>query len=143
MVDFKKHLDHIHKIFNSFEHIVSSDRSWFTLLKLLYWFGHLSIWNNLFSKRCFFMVWFLLYWTMPLYGVIFTWALSHKALLEKQPLHQWQLKFSQNVKLCKEAYIWKWLFSFLNQRHCLVNGLVSLHHKFFQAGKVEYSSLKH
>ena len=41
-----KYLTHIHKIFISFEHIVSSDRSWFTLLNYL----RLDTWNNLFIK---------------------------------------------------------------------------------------------
>ena len=29
----------------------------------------------------------LMYWTMALYGLIFTWTLQHKTLLKNQPRH--------------------------------------------------------
>ena len=48
---------------------------------------------------------------LSLYGLIFT-VLDFGYI--------WP-RFSQNLKLCKQAYIWKRLCSFLIQPHCMVN----------------------
>ena len=47
-----------------------------------------------------------------------------------------------NLKLCKQAYIWKQLYEFLNWLQYMVNWPVSLHNKFFQICKVGYSTYK-
>ena len=49
--------------------------------------------------------------------------------IKKLASHQWQLRFSQNLKLCK--HIWKRLCSFFNQLHDMLNWLVNLHQKCF------------
>ena len=84
---------------------------------------------------------------LALYGLIFTafdngfiWCNFYldfiaQNTIKKQPHQQWQLRLSQNFKLCKQAYIWKWLGSFLNQLHSMVNWLVSLHDNFSQIDK--------
>ena len=48
-------------------------------------------------------------------------------IIKNQPHYQWQttwFRFSQNLRLCTQRHIWKRLWSFLNQLHCLVNWLV-------------------
>ena len=90
--------------------------------------------------------------TLGLYGLILTildynfiWFNFYSDFLaqitnKNQPHHQWQVRFSQDLKLCTQGYIWKRLCLFLNQLHFMVNWLVSLHHKLFQMGKIEYST---
>ena len=43
------------------------------------------------------MVWFLLYWTMALYGLIFTRILQYKTVLKNEPHYQWQLRLTAST----------------------------------------------
>ena len=125
-----------HKIFISFEHTVSSDRSLFTLLNKQINFDIYALETIYLAISLPWMVKTLalygLIFTVFLYGLIFTWTFYHKLLYKKQPHHQWQLTFSENLKLRKQAYVWKRLCSFVNQLHCMVNWLMSLHDTFFK-----------
>ena len=69
------------------------------------------------------MVWFLLYWTMALYGLIFTRILQYKTVLKNEPHYQWQLRLTAltaQLKLCTQTYICKQVCSFYNQLHFMV-----------------------